>query len=79
MSGDSSACKSSVGSRASLTMHLGQGPKYCCTTHATLMHGSSVQRHGATVVGPAEGYEDDERTEASLLRGKAERARLVQP
>jgi len=42
--------------------------------------GSSVQeRWGATGETPAEGYEDEEGTGTSLLRGEAEGAGLVQP
>ena len=42
--------------------------------------GSPAQeRWGATGLRPAEGYKDDEGTGASLLRGKAEGAGLVQP
>jgi len=42
--------------------------------------GSAAQeRSGATGVSPAEDCEDDEGTGASLLRGKAEGAGLVQP
>ena len=37
--------------------------------------GSTVQEgHGAPRASPAEGYEDDEGTGASLIRGEAERA-----
>ena len=35
--------------------------------------------HSATGESPAEGYEDDEGTGTSLLRGEAEGAGLVQP
>jgi len=41
-----------------------------------LSEGRFKQTTGAS---PAEGYEDDEGTGASLLRGKAEGAGLVQP
>ena len=42
--------------------------------------GSPLQdRWGAAGESPAEGYEDDEGTGASLLRGEAEGAGLVQP
>jgi len=42
--------------------------------------GSPVQeRWGATGESPAEGYKDGEGTKASLLRGEAEGAGLVQP
>jgi len=36
-------------------------------------------RRGATGESPVEGYEDEEGTGASLLRGEAEGAGLVQP
>ena len=41
--------------------------------------GKVLQGGGATGESPAEGYEDDEGTGASLLQGKAEGAGLVQP
>jgi len=37
------------------------------------------ERWGATGESPAEGYEDEEGTGASLLQGEAEGAGLVQP
>jgi len=52
-------------------------PSSVCTGCSRLKIQSNPRR--ATRESPAEGYEDDEGTGASLLRGKVEGAGLVQP